>query len=572
MAMAKFVLKTLPGIDRPAIASFFPTLRGESVLLDLGANVECDADNLVQFARHGRRLRAHRARRCAQPTVGLLNVGSEDMKGNDAVARRRAMLRDAQHADPLPRLCRGRRHRRGHGRRGRHRRLHRQCRAEDHEGTAQALHANSCARSFQHSLLARLGSLLRPAGAAQAARAARSAPLQRRAVPRPQRHRVKSHGGTDAFGFANAIGVAVDLVADGVHREDPRGLRAASTRPGRAAEAAGGASNDPSARRSPAAAPICRSGSSPTPSWPSGVDTVRRLDRAAHRHPPAPHRRRRRADLRPRVAAPPSGRSPRPASRPPTSISIVLATTTPDHTFPATATQVQAQLGMTPRRRVRRAGGLLRLRLSRSPSPTTSSALGQAPTRAGDRRRDLLAHPRLDTTAAPACCSATAPARWCSTAVAGDGATGRPRRPVDHICTPTAATTTCSMSMAARPPPARSAICAWRGARCSATPSPASAEVVDEALAANGLAAGGCRLAGAAPGQHAASSTASGASSGLPAERVSSPIDRHANTSAASIPLALDEAAARRPHQAGHLVLLEAMGGGLTWGAALVRW
>ena len=61
MAMAKFVLKTLPGIDRPAIASFFPTLRGESVMLDLGANLECDADNLVQFARHGRCLRPHRA-------------------------------------------------------------------------------------------------------------------------------------------------------------------------------------------------------------------------------------------------------------------------------------------------------------------------------------------------------------------------------------------------------------------------------------------------------------------------------------------------------------------------------
>ena len=53
MAMAKFVLKTLPGIDRPAIASFFPTRRGESVMLDLGANVECDAENLVQFALMG---------------------------------------------------------------------------------------------------------------------------------------------------------------------------------------------------------------------------------------------------------------------------------------------------------------------------------------------------------------------------------------------------------------------------------------------------------------------------------------------------------------------------------------
>src|SRR5690606_37862825 len=50
MAMSKVVLKMLPGIDRPAIAGFFPTMRGESVMLDLGANVECDADNLVQFA------------------------------------------------------------------------------------------------------------------------------------------------------------------------------------------------------------------------------------------------------------------------------------------------------------------------------------------------------------------------------------------------------------------------------------------------------------------------------------------------------------------------------------------
>ncbi|HMG49831.1 MAG TPA: phosphate acyltransferase, partial [Inquilinus sp.] len=50
MAIAKFVLKTLPGIDRPAIATMFPTRRGESVMLDLGANIECDAENLVQFA------------------------------------------------------------------------------------------------------------------------------------------------------------------------------------------------------------------------------------------------------------------------------------------------------------------------------------------------------------------------------------------------------------------------------------------------------------------------------------------------------------------------------------------
>ena len=94
MAMAKFVLKTLPGIDRPAIATFFPTRRGESVMLDLGANVECDAENLVQFALMGD-VFARTVLGLVEPTVGLLNVGSEDLKGNDAVRARQPRLRGA---------------------------------------------------------------------------------------------------------------------------------------------------------------------------------------------------------------------------------------------------------------------------------------------------------------------------------------------------------------------------------------------------------------------------------------------------------------------------------------------
>src|SRR5947207_8661443 len=92
MAIAKFVLKTLPGIDRPAIATFFPTRRGESVILDLGANIECDAENLVQFALMGDAF-ARTVLGLVQPTVGLLNVGSEDLKGNDAVRAAAAQLR-----------------------------------------------------------------------------------------------------------------------------------------------------------------------------------------------------------------------------------------------------------------------------------------------------------------------------------------------------------------------------------------------------------------------------------------------------------------------------------------------
>src|SRR5690606_30640257 len=93
MAMSKFVLKTLAGIDRPAMASFFPTLRGESVMLDLGANIECTADNLVQFAIMGE-VFARTVLGLMRPTVGLLNVGSEELKGNDAVRTAAARLKE----------------------------------------------------------------------------------------------------------------------------------------------------------------------------------------------------------------------------------------------------------------------------------------------------------------------------------------------------------------------------------------------------------------------------------------------------------------------------------------------
>src|SRR4051812_27615286 len=95
MAMAKFALRTLPGIDRPAIASFFPTLRGESVMLDLGANLECDADNLVQFAVMGS-IFAQNVFGVLEPTIGLLNVGSEEMKGHDELKQASAKLREMQ--------------------------------------------------------------------------------------------------------------------------------------------------------------------------------------------------------------------------------------------------------------------------------------------------------------------------------------------------------------------------------------------------------------------------------------------------------------------------------------------
>lgn len=84
MALSKMILKTLPGIDRPAIASVMPNATGSSVVLDLGANLECDAQVLVQFALLGATY-ARVVKNIQTPTVGLLNVGTEEMKGHEEV-------------------------------------------------------------------------------------------------------------------------------------------------------------------------------------------------------------------------------------------------------------------------------------------------------------------------------------------------------------------------------------------------------------------------------------------------------------------------------------------------------
>jgi glycerol-3-phosphate acyltransferase PlsX len=93
MAISRVVLRTLEGIDRPAIASVLPNMRGASTyVLDLGANVDCSADNLLQFGIMGAMLVAaveHKER----PSVGLLNIGVEDIKGNDTVKRAAQLLR-----------------------------------------------------------------------------------------------------------------------------------------------------------------------------------------------------------------------------------------------------------------------------------------------------------------------------------------------------------------------------------------------------------------------------------------------------------------------------------------------
>ncbi|WP_267395678.1 MULTISPECIES: phosphate acyltransferase PlsX [unclassified Sphingomonas] len=97
MAMAKLALRTLPGIDRPALAAPLPTLGDNDVImLDLGANTECDARNLVQFAVMGAAY-ARTILDLDSPRVALLNIGSEDQKGTDEIRDAAAVLRGATH-------------------------------------------------------------------------------------------------------------------------------------------------------------------------------------------------------------------------------------------------------------------------------------------------------------------------------------------------------------------------------------------------------------------------------------------------------------------------------------------
>ena len=94
MAISRFVRKTLPGIDRPAIATVLPSMKGHTYVLDLGANVDCSAEHLLQFGVMGAMLVAaieHKDR----PTVGLLNIGEEVIKGNDVVKEAGELLRNS---------------------------------------------------------------------------------------------------------------------------------------------------------------------------------------------------------------------------------------------------------------------------------------------------------------------------------------------------------------------------------------------------------------------------------------------------------------------------------------------
>jgi glycerol-3-phosphate acyltransferase PlsX len=213
MALAKIVIKTMPEIDRPALAAIGPSARGDVVLLDLGANVQCDARNLVEFAIMGDAF-ARVALGLTTPSIGLLNVGSEELKGDDRVRAAAEILRDSHVGAQFRGFIEGHDIAAGtvdvvvtDGFTG-------NVALKTGEG-ALKLMRDLLRQVFTSSVPARLGYLL-----------ARPALDRLREWMDPRRYNgaillglngvvVKSHGGTDALGFAHAVDVAMDMVTHG---------------------------------------------------------------------------------------------------------------------------------------------------------------------------------------------------------------------------------------------------------------------------------------------------------------------------------------------------------------------
>ncbi len=210
LAISMFAMRMIAGADRPALASFMPTARGETVMLDLGANLECDAGNLSEFAVMGS-VFAQVLLGLDKPRVGLLNVGSEELKGHEELRQAAAILRREGLPLDFHGFVEGNDIGKGEvdvvvtdGFTG-------NVALKSIEGTAK-LYSQFVRDAFRSSTLAKLGYLF-----------ASGAMNKFRKRVDPRRYNggvflgvdgvcVKSHGGTDALGFAYAIGVAVDMV------------------------------------------------------------------------------------------------------------------------------------------------------------------------------------------------------------------------------------------------------------------------------------------------------------------------------------------------------------------------
>lgn len=214
MAVSRFVLKTLPGIDRPAIATTLPSHTGRTYMLDLGANVDCTADHLLQFGIMGAAL-ASAIEQQDRPRVGLLNVGEEDIKGNEVVKRAAELLKasglnflgnvegdDIYNGSVDVVVCDG---------------FVGNVALKSSEGVARLI-AEELRREFKRNLLTRMAGLI----ALPVIRA-----FKRKMDPRRYNGAsllglngviIKSHGSADAFAFEQALIRGVDEVRGGLLR------------------------------------------------------------------------------------------------------------------------------------------------------------------------------------------------------------------------------------------------------------------------------------------------------------------------------------------------------------------
>jgi glycerol-3-phosphate acyltransferase PlsX len=212
MATARFVLKTLPHVDRPAIISALPSIAGRTWVLDLGANVDCSADHLFQFAVMGAEL-VSAVEGVEQPSIGLLNIGQEEIKGSDQIKGAHALLSksgmnyigyvegdDIFVGDVDIIVTDG---------------FVGNVALKSSEGVAKMIR-HAMKEAFTSSLLAKLAALVALPVLNR---------LRRRIDPRHYNGAplvglrgvvVKSHGGTDAVGFANAIAIAKKEAQAGV--------------------------------------------------------------------------------------------------------------------------------------------------------------------------------------------------------------------------------------------------------------------------------------------------------------------------------------------------------------------
>jgi phosphate acyltransferase len=214
MAMARLVLTTMPGIERPAIAGLWPTVSGTCIVLDLGANVGATARQLADFALMGAAM-ARAVLQIERPRVGLLNIGVEEIKGVEEVRQANAWLKENDLPIDYVGFIEGDQIGQGtvdvvvvEGFAG-------NIALKTAEGTAKQM-AVWVREALTSSVAAQLGALL--AGAGLRGLKERMDPRRRNGGPFLGLNgiAIKSHGGTDAFGFASAIEVGYDMARSNV--------------------------------------------------------------------------------------------------------------------------------------------------------------------------------------------------------------------------------------------------------------------------------------------------------------------------------------------------------------------